>query len=204
VLWHVSGVVSPDVGSVGLLVGWVGLCKLVPSGRGGSTWGALVLFEHFVDKELGGHTVDRSLLDLCIGIDLGGFYYVVDYGFGQPLHEVSDCGGCCEWVFGLLGNSFEVLDVLVDVRPFHLHTFNMEACSFLCLHVLELLPELEQEVCSYIRDVFNEWVQLVYPIPLVEGPFVYCWAFDKCEGYRYAANPGLEAGDCGVYAEVVS
>ena len=30
VLWHVSGVVPSDVGSAGLLVGWVRLCEPVP------------------------------------------------------------------------------------------------------------------------------------------------------------------------------
>ena len=103
-----------------------------------------------------------------------------------------------------MSDSFEVLNVLVDVGPLHLHAFNLEACLLFCLCVLELLPKFEQEARPHVRDVFDEWVQSVYPVSLVEGPFVYCWAFDKCEGYRYAANPGLEAGDCGVYAEVVS
>jgi hypothetical protein len=54
-----------------------------------------------------------------------------------------------------------------------------------------------------IGNIFNEWVQSVYPVSLVEGPFVHCRAFDECEHYCYAADPGLEAGDCGVYTEVV-
>ena len=81
-LWRVSGVVPSDVGSARLLVGRVRLCKSIPSRRGGSTCGILILFEHLVDEELGGHTVDRSLFDVCIGVNLGGFDYVVDDGLG--------------------------------------------------------------------------------------------------------------------------
>ena len=120
--------------------------------------GAFILFEHFIDEELRGHTVDCLLFDLCIGVNLGGFDYVVDYGFGQSFHEVPDRGGRREWVFGLPGNSLKVLDVLVDVGPLYFHALDLEACSLFCLCVLELLPEFEQEVCPYIGDVFNEWV----------------------------------------------
>ena len=101
------------------------------------------MFEHLVDEELRHYTVDCLLFDFCVGVDLGGFDYVVDYGSSQPFHEVPDCGGCCERVFSLPGDSFEVLDVLVDVGPFHLHALDLEACSFFRLCVLELLSELE-------------------------------------------------------------
>jgi hypothetical protein len=102
---------------------------------------------------LGRHTVDRSLFDFCIGVDLGGFDYVVDNGLGQSFQEVPDCCGCREQVFSLSGDSFEVLDVLVDIGPFHLHAFYLETCLFFGLCVLELVPELVQEVYPDVGDV---------------------------------------------------
>jgi hypothetical protein len=78
----VGGVISSDVGAAGLLVGGVGLCKLIPARRRWSARGIFVLFEHFVDEELGHHAVDCSLFDFSIGVDLGGFDYVIDNGFG--------------------------------------------------------------------------------------------------------------------------
>jgi hypothetical protein len=78
----VGGVVPSNVGVVRLLVGRVGLCEPVPTGRWWSARGILVLFEHLVDEELGRHAVDCSLFDLCIGVDLGGFDYVIDNGLG--------------------------------------------------------------------------------------------------------------------------
>jgi hypothetical protein len=176
----VGGIIPSDVGAVGLLVGRVGLCEPVPTQRRWSTCGVLVLFEHLVDEELGHHAVDCALFDFCIRVDLGGFDYVVDDGLSQSFQEVSDSCGCCEWVFGLPGYSFEVLDVLVDVGPFHLHAFYLKTCSFFGLCVLELVSEFIQEVYPDVGDVFDEWVQSVYPISLVEGPFVHRRAFDEC------------------------
>jgi hypothetical protein len=66
--------------------------------------------------------------------------------------------GNSEWVFGLPSDPFKVLDILIDIWPLHLHAFNLEACSFFRLSVLELVPELDQEVRPYIGDVFDEWV----------------------------------------------
>jgi hypothetical protein len=195
---------TPDVGAVGLLVGGVRLCEPIPSRQWWSVRGSLVLFEHLVNEELGCHAVDCSLFDFCVGVDFGGFDYVVDDGFSQPLQEISDGRRCCEQVFSLPGDSFEVLDVLVDVGPFHLHVFYLKACSFFGLRILELVSELVQEMHPNIGDVFKEWVQSVHPVSLVEGPFVYCQAFDESQHYCYATDPGLEAGDRGIYAEVVS
>jgi hypothetical protein len=158
VSWRVGGVIPSDVGSTGLLVGWVGLCESIPSRQRGSIRGAFVLFEHFVDEELQGHAVNCPLFDLGIGVDLRGFDYVVDYGLGQSFQEVSDGCRCCEWVFGLSGDSLEVLDVLVNVGPFHLHVLDLETCSFFGLCVLELVSELDEEVRPDLGDVFNELV----------------------------------------------
>jgi hypothetical protein len=134
----IGGVVPLDVGAARLLVGGVRLCESIPARRRWSARGVFVLFEHLVDEELGRHAVDCSLFDFSVGIDFGGFDYVVDNGFGQFFQEVSDGCGCRERVFGLSGDSFEVLDVLVNVGPFHLHVFYLKACSFFGLCVLEL------------------------------------------------------------------
>jgi hypothetical protein len=78
----VSGIIPSDVGAVRLLIGRVGLCEPVPARRWRLACGILVLFEHLVDEKLGHYAVDRSLFDLCVGIDLRGFDYVVNDGLG--------------------------------------------------------------------------------------------------------------------------